>query len=188
MKRTVIKRQDAVAGEGATPGVEKFLLAVFDRLMAGLGLVSALGLLAVPILVTVDVITRHANLGNIVWVADACEYLLFASTMIGAPWLLHLGRHVRIDILPGILPGQASKALEAAIHLIMLVVCLSLIFYGTEALSEALKYRSMLYKALPMPVWPFIAIYIAAFSMMSLELIVRLYTGRGAVEDEPLHM
>lgn len=180
--------QNVAACRNAKPGAGQRLLAVYDRFLAGLGMISALGLLAVPILVSVDVFTRHANLGNIIWLADVCEYLLFASTMIGAPWLLHLGRHVRIDILPGLLSGRASRLLEAGINLLMLAVCLLLIVYGAEALGQALKYQSMLYKALPMPVWPFITIYVAAFSVICLELVIRLCTGRSGIEDENINL
>jgi TRAP-type mannitol/chloroaromatic compound transport system permease small subunit len=106
--------------------------------------------------------------------------------MIGAPWLLQMGRHVRIDILPGLLPEQASRRLEQIISMFLLVVCLVMVVYAAGALQLSLKYQAMLYKAVTLPVWPFTAIFITSFSVISLELIVRLCTGRRAAENEPV--
>lgn len=188
MKRPSSKVEDTLATDHAgVPGGQR-ILAAYDRVLSGLGLISALSLLVVPVLVSVDVVTRHTGIGNIIWVADVCEYLLFASTMIGAPWLLRLGRHVRIDILPNLLPEFASRMLELGVNLLMLAVCLLLFIYGTEALWDAVKYNATLYKALQMPVWPLIAIYLFAFGLICLELFVRLLTGRGGTEDEKISL
>lgn len=171
--------EDEIAPRAAGQG----LLAMFDRFLRLLGALSALGLFALPVLVSVEVFMRNLTGHTIPWHDDVCEYLLFVSTMLAAPWLLHLGRHVRIDILPGLLPEQASRALEQAINAVMLLVCVVLIFHGVTALRGAVNYQTMLYKALTVPVWPFIALFIGCFCVISVELMIRMATGRAAVDD-----
>lgn len=163
--------------------VGQSLLAIYDGFLRLLGALSALGLLVLPVLVAVEVFMRNLTGRTIPWHDDVCEYLLFVTTMLAAPWLLHLGRHVRIDILPGLLRERASRTLEQAINAVMLVVCVVLIFHGITALRTAVNYQTMLYKALTVPVWPFIALFIGSFCVISVELMIRIATGRGAVED-----
>jgi TRAP-type C4-dicarboxylate transport system permease small subunit len=164
------------------------LLAGFDRFLRLLGALSALGLLLLPVLVAADVFMRNLSGHTIPWHDDVCEYLLYVSTMLAAPWLLHLGRHVRIDVLPGLLREQASRRLEQAINALMLGVCGVLVFHGVTALQNAVNYQTMLYKALTVPVWPFIALFIGSICIISLELMIRIATGRGAHEDVQVHI
>lgn len=158
-------------------------LAIYDGFLRLLGALSALGLFILPVLVAVEVFMRNLTGRTIPWHDDVCEYLLFVTTMLAAPWLLHLGRHVRIDILPNLLRAQASRALEQVINAVMLGVCVVFIFYGVVALRNAVNYQTMLYKALTVPVWPFIALFISSFCVIGVELMIRMATGRGAVED-----
>ncbi|WP_375569848.1 TRAP transporter small permease [Seohaeicola saemankumensis] len=169
------QRNSSVAKDASSQGR---LLAIFDKFLAGCGVLSALGLFLIPVLVSLDVFGRHVLGSGILWAADACEYLLYASTMIGAPWLLHLGRHVSVDILPSILKGQAARLLDLVLNSVMLVVCSTLIFFAFEAFQIAQKFGSTFYKTIAVPVWPFIAIFIASFIMISIELVVRIITGR----------
>ncbi|MEC9433745.1 MAG: TRAP transporter small permease [Pseudomonadota bacterium] len=179
---------DAPAREAARAAGRSPLLAAHDRLIRACGALAALGFLAAPVLVSADVISRHAAGANIAWLPDVCEYLLFAATMLGAPWLLRLGRHVRIDILPGLLPGRAARGLEQGINLFLLAVSGALVWQGVSALDLALRYGSMLYKSLTVPVWPFVALFILSFSVIALELAVRLVTGRVGGEDDQPHL
>lgn len=169
-------------------GIGTRLIAAHDALLRLLGALSAAGLLLLPVIVAVDVVLRNVSGHSLTWQADVCEYLLFVSAMLGAPWLLHLGLHVRIDILPGLLSASAARWLERGINVLMLGVCLVLIFHGTSALINAWQFQAMLYKAVPVPVWPFPALFVGSFCLIVVELVIQIITGRAAsANSQPAH-
>lgn len=169
--------------DGQTAPIRRRLLAIYEQLLQACGVLAALGLLTIPVVIAADVFARHIFGTNLPWVADVSEYILYIATMISAPWLLHLGRHVRIDVLPEMLSPQARRVLEQVTTALVLLVCCVLVFYGISALQGAVRFDSQFYKSFTVPVWPFIAVFITSMTMICLELIVRLITGehdRGA--------
>lgn len=170
----------------APPSVGARLIAAHDALLRWLGVLSAVGLLLLPVIVTVDIVLRNVSGHSLTWQADVCEYILFVSAMLAAPWLLHLGLHVRIDILPGLLGTVAARRLEIGINLLMLGICAVLIFHGTSALLNAWQFKAMLYKAVPVPVWPFPALFVGSFCLIAVELVIQIIAGRTARQTGPV--
>ena len=146
------------AGEGKlSPAVA---VNAYDRFIDLLGIAVALMLLALPTLVTLDVAVRVLRIGNIKWSADVSEYLLFLSTFLGAPWLMRLGLHVRVDVLLSALGKGAARRFEQALDLFCIGICGVLAYFGFLAAVDAYRLELKQYKALTVYDWPFHAVFV----------------------------
>lgn len=159
----------------ATPWSSSFVSATnYDRCIDLLGLIAALTLLSLPILIAVDVFIRLVGIGSIKWVVDVSEYILFVSTFLGAPWLMRLGLHVRVDVLLTMLPRTLARRLEQGVDLFCIGICCLLAYYGLLAAIDAWQLNLKQYKALTIPDWPFHAMFVFTMSLLTIEFIRRL--------------
>ncbi|HEX6320919.1 MAG TPA: TRAP transporter small permease subunit, partial [Burkholderiales bacterium] len=60
----------------------------FDALIDALALAAAALLCALVVLILIDVAARYLRLFSIPWSFEATEYMLYAITFLGAPWVL----------------------------------------------------------------------------------------------------
>lgn len=156
----------------------------YDRLIDALGMIAALCLLVMPALIGFDVFIRAFKLGSIKWVADVCEYLMFFSTFLGAPWLMRLGLHVRVDILLTALPRKAARAFEQILDLFCIAICVVLSYYGALAAIDAYQLGLKQYKALTVSDWPFHAVFTLTMALLTVEFIRRLLRPDAALDTK----
>lgn len=154
----------------------------YDRFVDLLGLIAALSLLALPVLIAIDVVVRLMGLGSIRWVVDVSEYLLYVSTFLGAPWLMRLGQHIRVDVLLAALPRMAARRLEQMIDLFCISICCLLAYYGLLAAIDAWQFDLKQYKALTVPDWPFHALFVFTMSLLAIEFVRRLMRPEEALD------
>ena len=99
---------------------------LYRRLLDWMAVAGALLILAMMLMITVDVGWRAFGGRGIGWVGEASEYILYLSTFLAAPWLLRLGRHVRLDLVLRALPPQMGWLLEWLTDIVGLLVCAGL--------------------------------------------------------------
>ena len=113
------------------------LEAGFGALIEALALVASLALLAMVAIICADVLTRNVAVPGlprgVAWSNEVSELLLYAITLLAAPWLLREGRHIRVDIVLRALPRRAAYACEWIADALGLVSCLWLVVYGASA-------------------------------------------------------
>jgi TRAP-type C4-dicarboxylate transport system permease small subunit len=175
------RRRPLTATQGYAP-FSSIVSASYGRSVELLGLIAALSLLALPTLIAIDVFIRALGVGSIKWVVDVSEYLLYVSTFLGAPWLMRLGLHVRVDILLAALPRRPAKLLEQAIDLFCIGICCVLAYYGLLAAIDAWQLDLKQYKALTVPDWPFHAVFVFTMSLLAIEFVRRLMRPEEALD------
>src|SRR5262245_1071308 len=110
------------------------LEARFGALLEFLALLASLGLLAMVFIICGDVLTRNVAVPGlprgIAWSNEVSELLLYAITLLAAPWLLREGRHIRVDILLRAVPARAAYACEWIADALGLVCCGWLVVYA----------------------------------------------------------
>lgn len=156
----------------------------YDRFIDLLGVAAALMLLALPALITLDVAVRALQLGNIRWSADVSEYLLFFSTFLGAPWLMRLGLHVRVDVLLSAVSKGAARRLEQALDLFCIGICAVLGYFGFLAAVDAYRLELKQYKALTVYDWPFHAVFVFTMVLLVVEFVRRMRRPDEALEHD----
>lgn len=150
------------------------LARAYGRLLETCGLLAggAFGLLA--LLITIDIVIRNLGIGHLGWLLETSEYVLYLATFIAAPWVLHLGAHVRVDLLLTAVPARLGVGLELIADAIGALVAAVLFFYGLDAALKARAGGWMIIKELVLPEWPLLAVIPSSMALLALEFLLRI--------------
>ena len=130
----------------------------YTFIIQGLCVAFAWTLAAIIILIGVDVAGRYFGLGNLPWLIEFFEYVLYAGTFLAAPWALRLGAHIRIDIIMGGLNARAAI----------------LTFYGVCAVVEAHQNNMVQYKTWSTPESLLLSAVAISGLLLAIEFLLRL--------------
>jgi TRAP-type C4-dicarboxylate transport system permease small subunit len=160
------------------PSVAAALEAGFGRAIEFLALVASVALLAMVAIICADVLTRNVAVPGlprgVAWSNEISELLLYAITLLAAPWLLREGRHIRVDIVLRALPRRAAYLCEWLADILGLVSCLWLVVYGTTAAWQSEQSAALSIKTLVMPEWWFMAPLPICFALLAIEFVFRM--------------
>ncbi len=160
----------------------RILLAVHERLITILGNLVGLIIAAVAILISLEVFMRNTGLGGIDWLNEAIEYSFYVGTFAAAPWALHQGAHVRVDLVLNLLPKRAAVAVEKLADAVGAGICLVLVYYGIQSVLHAYVSNSIQYKTLAVPEWPLFAVVPICALLLAVEFVARF--ARAAQVDD----
>ncbi len=146
----------------------------YARLMAACGALSALLFAALGILVFMDVLLRNLGIVNLPWALEISEYLLMTATFAAAPWLLHQGDHIRVDILVRGMAAGAQRLLEVLSNLMGLAICAVLTWEAAGSARDAALQGALTYKVLTFPEWWLTVPMVVSFALMTVEFARRL--------------
>jgi TRAP-type C4-dicarboxylate transport system permease small subunit len=136
--------------------------------------VAALVLGAMALAVTFDVVARNLGVRNTGWVVELSEYSLPVATLLVAPWLLHRGEHVRLDVLLTMFPRTAALALDRVANLLGIAICAVFVWYGARLIVDSARLGSMMVKTLSIPEWWQYALVPVSFFLLAVEFARRL--------------
>lgn len=147
----------------------------YRGLLEGLGLLAGCAFAGIALLVSVDVVLRNLGLGNLPWLIEVAEYVLYGATFLAAPWVLHHGGHVRVDLLLTRLPRPLARAAETLADLLGLLISVLLAWYGARAALDAHAVGALVFKHLVLPEWPLLALLPLAATLLAAEFVRRLW-------------
>ncbi len=105
---------------------------------------------------------------------EASEYALFLLTFLGAPWVLRLGAHVRVDFVLGGVPRAGALALEALGDAVGLAVSGVLLVYSGAVAARAHAEATRVIKEFIFPEWWIFALVALSASLLIVEFLIRL--------------
>jgi TRAP-type C4-dicarboxylate transport system permease small subunit len=146
----------------------------YENLHRLLGAIVALAIVFVAAGISLDVIARSFGSSPVPWMLEATEYCLFLATFLGAPWVLHLGEHVRIDMLVDKLPPTAARAVEIAMNVLGLAVSAILLRYSAAVALNARADGAQVIKELIFPEWWIFAVVVFSSALLCVEFAVRI--------------
>ena len=117
------------------------MISIIDRALGrlntwiGYTVAISLGLFALAI--PLDLLIRRVGLGNMPWLYELVEYVLYIGVFLGTPWVLREGAHVRVDLVISSLPRRLAIRLEQFLDGAGAVVSAILLYYGCVATIEA---------------------------------------------------
>jgi TRAP-type C4-dicarboxylate transport system permease small subunit len=158
----------------------------YERLLDGFGVLAGAAIAFLAILVSIDVVIRNLGIGNLPWLLEVAEYGLYVTTFLAAPWALHLGAHVRVDVLVRVVPRPVAFCLDGIADLIGLAASAVLFVHGLEATAASYADGSLLFKELVVTEWYLLAAMPFASTFLIIEFLCRLYrlvTGAAVTED-----
>lgn len=124
-----------------------------DRLIDALALVAGALLCALVAIILVDVAARYLRWFSLAWGLEASEYMLYAITFLGAPWVLRERGHIAIELVVEHLPARARTAARLAADLLGATVCAALLFFACRVLWRSYASGTMVHKSFVFPEW-----------------------------------
>lgn len=124
-----------------------------DALIDALALAAAALLCAVVVLVVFDVAARYLRLFSIPWSFDATEYMLYAITFLGAPWVLREEGHIAIELFVERLAERPRRVVRRVADLIGAAVCALMMVFSARVAWQSWQSGVQVVKSLVFPEW-----------------------------------
>ncbi|HSA89575.1 MAG TPA: TRAP transporter small permease [Burkholderiales bacterium] len=124
-----------------------------DLLIDALALVAAALLCALVALILVDVAARYLRWFSLAWGLEASEYMLYAITFLGAPWVLRERGHIAIELVVEQLPERVRGAVRLAADALGALVCALLLVFACRVLWRSYQAGTMVHKSFVFPEW-----------------------------------
>ncbi|TMM54392.1 TRAP transporter small permease [Sulfitobacter sabulilitoris] len=129
------------------------LTRTFDLLLWGLAMISAGLLAAIAVAIAANVALRSLGLPVLYGTLDAIEYALLIATFMGAPWVLALDAHVKVDLMTQSVGPRARRVLHVATNLVGAVSALVLAWFGAQAMLASIARGAMIRTSFTFPEW-----------------------------------
>ena len=159
----------------------------FGFLLRAFALLGCTLLFAMMVMICADVGLRTAGRGSVAWANEMSEYILYVTTFLAAPWLLRMGKHVRLDLVLRALPTHIGWLMEWLVDLVGVAVCATLAVAGMRVLLASQANGNIVLKTLSFPEWWLIIPIPLTFALLLVEFMFRLYrlaTGPRELRDE----
>ena len=159
--------------------------AAYGRFLTFLGYVAGISIGLFAVSIVLDLVMRRLGLGNIPWLNEMIEYVLYASVFLAAPWVLRQGAHVRVDVLVTALPKALAARIDRALDFVGAVISGALCYYGLMATIETYVGQARQYKTLTIYSWWLMTIFTFATGLLVIEFLFRMRRGAepGEVEE-----
>lgn len=178
-----LERPPLVQSEAFGP-VVSLIARIYAFLLHLCGLIAGVIVGAIAVLITGEVVMRNLSGRTVPWLLEASEYGLFIAAFLGAPWVLRLGGHVRVDVLLNVASTTGRRWTELAGDILAAAVCAILCFFGTAAVIDSAGAGMMIYKSIIIPEWWVLAFVPLSFLLLTVEFVRRaVRAARGLTDD-----
>lgn len=149
-------------------------LSIYRHLLVLCAAFAGMLLAALTVLVGINVVLRNTGYGSLSWLHEVGEYVLLFVTFLSAPWILHHGGHVAVDLLGNSLPGPVKRGLQSVTYLLGAAACLLLLGYGIRTMLDAFAKDSYRLQELTVAEWWLLALVPCSALLMLVEFVLRL--------------
>ena len=157
----------------------------FDRLLALTGVVPGVIVALLAIGVAAEVFARNLGLTGFYWMLEAVEYGLLTLTMVGAAYILSIGRHVTVDLVLGILPPGVRRYFRIGVNAAIVVVAAVILYYGLVTTHLAYVEDSTLYKSFDIEEWVPMAVVPGGMALFLIEAVRQLVRAFDPGQGDP---
>lgn len=124
-----------------------------DLLIDALAVLAAAQLCALVVLVVVDVAARYLRVFSLPWSLEAAEYMLYAITFLGAPWVLREEGHIAIELVVERLAPGPRRAMRRVADALGAAVCLLLVGFSLAVTVRSYQSGVVVQKSFVFPEW-----------------------------------
>jgi TRAP-type C4-dicarboxylate transport system permease small subunit len=148
--------------------------ALYDRLLAALGLVPGVMVALIGLGTCADVLLRNLGSSGLYGMLEIVEYSLLILVMAGAGYVMRINRHVTVDILTDALPRFLARPAAIATALLSTVFCAIFLWYSIATVLDTYQSGALVQKTFNIPEWvPILAIPLG-FLFLTIETVRRL--------------
>lgn len=158
------------------------LARAYDGLHSVLGVMTAILIAVMALMISTDVVMRNVGLGSIPWSLELAEYLQFVAVFLGAPWVLRLGAHVRVDVVLQAVPRPIARALDVLANIAGAAISTALLWFAGVVGFNAYEDGARVIKSFIFPEWWLFALVAFSGALLLIEFARRLWSLRPAQE------
>lgn len=125
----------------------------FDFLIDALAVAAGALVVLLAALVVFDVAARSLRLLTLPWSLEATEYMLYAVTFLGAPWVLRENGHIAIELIVERLPARARAAVARLADVLGAAICAVLLYYACRVVWLSFHSGILVQKSFSFPEW-----------------------------------
>lgn len=148
---------------------------IYDRFLNVTGVISGILIGFIALGIGADVTLRNLGFGGIKWMLESVEYGLFLVPMVGAAYVLKVGRHVRVDFVANALPERFRKPLDILTNALSSLICIVFFYYSLLATLNAYSDGSTIYKTFTLKEWMPLTFVALSLGLVSGECLRRLW-------------
>jgi TRAP-type C4-dicarboxylate transport system permease small subunit len=152
-------------------------LRIYDGIYGLLGAMTAILIAAMALMISADVIMRNAGLGTIPWAIELAEYMQLTAVFLGAPWVLRLGAHVRVDLILHAVPLYTARALDILANAAGIGISGALFWFAGVVGINAYRDGARVIKSFIFPEWWIFALVAFSATLLLIEFVRRLWSG-----------
>ncbi|NKC16062.1 MAG: TRAP transporter small permease subunit [Gammaproteobacteria bacterium] len=145
----------------------------FHQFLWALTVLVALSIAAIAVLIPVNLVLVKMQWGNLWWLHEAVEYLLYAGVFLCAPWVLSQDEHVRVDVLTSALSWHAAVRLKQLVDVVCAALCVLLCLYGVRMAISEFQDGTLPDKDLRIQTGYMMVIFAASFALLAIEFLLR---------------
>jgi TRAP-type C4-dicarboxylate transport system permease small subunit len=153
--------------------------AAFGRLYDLMMVLACLLLLVMVGSITLDVLLRNVEVPGFPHgfpaSHDISEYALYFCTLLGAPWLLRAGQHIRVDIVLRAIPARLAYGCEWLSDVMAFAGCVALAWMGIVMTFKSYASGAIQIKSIVIPEWWVMAPLPIAFALLAIEFAFRMW-------------
>ena len=142
---------------------------IYEQLLFSLFALGAVMLAAVTLLILYDVSARLIGLPTFPHTLATTEYGLYYLTLLGAPWLVRIKRHIYLQLLTALAPGPLRPLLARISYLLCAIVCAGICGYAGQVTIETWLRADQEVRSFDMPRWLIFAVMPVSFALLTLE-------------------
>ena len=142
---------------------------IYERTLFGLFATGASILAAITLLILYDVIARLAGLPAFPHTLACTEYGLYYTTLLGAPWLVRIKRHIYMQLLTAVAPETLRPLLSRLCYLACVVVCAVVCWYAGVVTIETWLRGDQEVRSFDMPRWLVFVVMPVSFALLTVE-------------------
>ena len=147
----------------------RMLIRLYDRLIVALAAVAGAMLACVFVMIVYDVSVRTLGYQPPAHTSALSEYAMLYMTLLAAPWVLRNKGHVFVEFLATGLPGGARLLLRRSIHVLCILICLGMAYYGAVAADDYWTRGEQDIRSIVIAKWVIYAPMPVAFSLCAIE-------------------
>jgi TRAP-type mannitol/chloroaromatic compound transport system permease small subunit len=148
---------------------------LIERASSVVGIAGACLIVPLVLATCYEVFARYVFGAPTIWAYEVGYMLTGSHFLLGMAFTLKVGEHIRIDIFTGKFSARTRAIIDLAGYAVVLPLTVWLTLYLCRYFwtGWATNEKSG-QSALNMPVWPFRLVFIAAFLLLSLQVLVEM--------------
>ena len=168
------------------PRVAVLYVRVVDRLNYWIGRIVMFGLFAMVGILLWSSISKAIFIVPAFWTLEVAQYALVAYYLLGGPYSMQLGSHVRMDLFYSNWTDRRKTWFDAFTVVLLIFYLCVLIWGGFDSLSYSIQYNERSPSLWRPFLWPIKTIMVTGMFLMLLQAISELIKGIAKIRNAPI--